>query len=227
MKKRLKINGLIIFLAFLFLVIFPSVFLRTGQGVMALAITQVCGVALIMLGQILRASARGYKSEHSKEGRSLIQGGPYIFTRNPMYLGILLIGMGFVLMLFKWWVAFIFLPVFILRYLFLVYEEEKKLSDLFGESYRDYCNRVPRLLPQVSLIMRKEMAQYLPLKPLWVRKETGSMAALLASALLFSGWAGVISGETKTYLRITPLISAVVIMFIFTVAHLIKKTKEL
>lgn len=225
MKKRLKINGIIIFLAFLFLVLFPAAFLRIGQTDISLLVTQACGITLIILGQLLRASARGYKSEHSQGGHFLIQGGPYIFTRNPMYLGILLIGMGIVSMLFKWWVALLFLPIFILRYVFLVYEEEKKLSALFGESYRDYQKRVPRLLPRVSLIMHKEMAEYLPLKPLWIKRELGSILAILMSALFFSGWADAMRAGPGMYLRILPLILGMVIIFIFTVAHIIKKTR--
>jgi hydrogenase maturation factor HypF (carbamoyltransferase family) len=73
---------------------------------------EIFGIALILLGQIFRVSGRGYKAEQSQQGQVLIEGGPYILVRNPMYLGILLIGLGIVLMLFNWWVICFFIIFF-------------------------------------------------------------------------------------------------------------------
>ena len=90
MKKRLKINGFIMFIAVLLILIFPAIFFRKPGSYLYDSIMEIIGIVLILLGQFLRVSARGYKSEHSNNSRSLIQGGPYALVRNPMYLGILL-----------------------------------------------------------------------------------------------------------------------------------------
>ena len=114
MKKRIKTNGMIIALAVLCLAAFPGVFIRRSPGGLWEGAAEILGVALILFGQLIRICARGYKSEHSRDGHTLLQSGPYAVVRNPMYLGILLIGLGVVLFLFKWWVACIFLFVFII-----------------------------------------------------------------------------------------------------------------
>ena len=93
MKRRLKFNGIIIFATLVLLIIFPKFFMRkAGVGTLD-GILVITGIALILLGQLFRLSARGYKAQHSREGQALIQGGPYSLVRNPMYLGILLIGL--------------------------------------------------------------------------------------------------------------------------------------
>ena len=75
---------------------------------------------------------------------SLVSSGPYRFTRNPMYLGFLIIlfgiaaGMGSL-------APFIVLPiffVFVQRH--FVFREEALMQEQFGTSYADYCSRVKR-----------------------------------------------------------------------------------
>ncbi|MFA4842964.1 MAG: methyltransferase, partial [Candidatus Omnitrophota bacterium] len=116
MKKRLKIDGIIIFCAFVVMMLFPSLFFRRDKITSLDQAAEMFGVALILLGQILRVSARGFKSENSLNGHSLIQGGPYSFVRNPMYLGIALIGLGVGLVLFNGVVLCIVLLVLLIRY---------------------------------------------------------------------------------------------------------------
>ncbi len=191
MKKRLKINGVIMFLAFLLVAIFPEIFLRRACGAMRLwdRFAGVLGVSSILLGQLFRLSARGFKAENSKNGNALIESGPYSLVRNPMYLGIFLIGSGVVLMLFEWWVLAVFIIIFIIRYIPLVYSEEKKLTALFPESYSAYCKKVPqRIWPSLWAMLKQEMSVYLPVKMAWVKKEIGSILAVLLSALLIKSW---------------------------------------
>lgn len=82
--------------------------------------------------------------------KALITSGPYRFSRNPLYLGLICIGLGSgllagsLLTILFTIVGFIFADYWI-RY------EEKHLEQIFGEEYRKYKNNVPRWLPTISL----------------------------------------------------------------------------
>ncbi|MCK9572163.1 MAG: isoprenylcysteine carboxylmethyltransferase family protein [Candidatus Omnitrophica bacterium] len=188
MKIRLKINGVIIISAFILVALFPRIFFRDDPAGLFTELTEVLGIALILIGQILRVSARGYKAENSQNSQALIQGGLYRITRNPMYLGILLIGLGVVLVLFNWWAITIFMLVFVTRYILLIFAEERKLRKIFSADYDDYCSRVPRLLPTLSSLVELDISAYLPIKLCWFRKEISSISPLLFLVLFIESW---------------------------------------
>ncbi len=74
----------------------------------------------------------------------LVTSGIYRFTRNPMYLGLLLLLAGWALYLANI-LAFLFLPAFIL-YMnrFQIKPEERALTNRFGRKYLEYASRVNR-----------------------------------------------------------------------------------
>jgi protein-S-isoprenylcysteine O-methyltransferase Ste14 len=188
MKRRLKINAVIMFCAFLAIVLFPVVFFRKFRLSRFEVFLQIAGVMLIFCGQCLRICARGYKAENSQSGHALIRTGPYALVRNPMYLGILLIGCGIVLVLFKWWVIAVFLSAFTFRYILLTLKEEKELAAIFPNEYPLYREQVSRLLPNLSLLVRGNLAEYLPFKSSWIKKEIGSVAAVLMLVAVLWFW---------------------------------------
>src|SRR6202050_5464992 len=59
------------------------------------------GSILIVPGLLIRALASG----HVRKNESLATSGPYAYTRNPLYLGSLLIGWGFAVAARSWWVG--------------------------------------------------------------------------------------------------------------------------
>ncbi|MFZ5801476.1 MAG: hypothetical protein ACOY3D_08935, partial [Candidatus Omnitrophota bacterium] len=86
MKRRLKIDGILsVFLTFT--LIFLGWFFYRSKPKLLDYFLDGLGMTLVVFGQLLRISARNFKKEFSREGRSLITGGPYALTRNPMYLG--------------------------------------------------------------------------------------------------------------------------------------------
>lgn len=200
MKKRLKINGIIIFCAVILIVSFPGFFIRSYTGGFWDEWVELLGFALIFLGQIIRVSARGYKAEHSGQSQELIQGGPYQIVRNPMYLGIFLIGLGVVLAIFKWWAVLIFILIFIIRYILLIYKEEKKLLMIFTDKYQAYCKKVPRIFPSLLSMVKLDMSQYLPIKLIWFKKEIGSILTLLLLTLLIESWEDIAKEGFRIYL---------------------------
>jgi len=191
MKKRIKTNGMIIALAVLSLAAFPDAFIRRSLGGLWEEAVEILGIVFILLGQIIRVSARGYKSERSRDGHTLLQGGPYAVVRNPMYLGILLIGLGVVFFLFKWWAACIFLFVFIIRYTPLTLKEENELLSAFPGTCQEYYKKVPRILPSPFMILKMNISEYLPLKLSWIKKEIGAIIAVLLAIAIIKSWENI------------------------------------
>ena len=227
MKKRLKINGIIILVVLVSIAILPSLFLRHKYQHSLDEFSELFGIAFILLGQIFRVSARGYKSEYSQNGTVLIKGGPYSLVRNPMYLGILLIGVGIILILFRWWVLGLFLLIFISRYLSLIFEEEKRLLIIFPEDYKDYFKKVTRLMPSIPMLLRNDIAEYLPLKLPWVKKEIGSMLGVLLPTLFLESWKDIYYEGIKFFLNELIFPVAVIILFIYLVIYLLKRAERL
>lgn len=226
MKKRLKVNGIIMVFAALGVACFPRFFFRSYSGGLREESLEILGFALILLGQIIRVSARGYKAENSQDSQALIQGGPYQVVRNPMYLGIFLIGLGVVLTVFKWWAVAIFIAVFIIRYILLIYKEEKKLRLMFPDTYPQYCRKVPRIFPSISSIIKLDIIEYLPIKIIWFKKEIGSILTLLLLVLLVESWEGIAREGFKVYLQQSIGLFVTIVLFIIFVISLSKRIKQ-
>ncbi|MCK9604283.1 MAG: isoprenylcysteine carboxylmethyltransferase family protein [Candidatus Omnitrophica bacterium] len=225
MKKRIKINGIIMFCAFLLVVFFPGIFFRKSQIGFSSAITGVFGIAFILLGQIFRVSARGYKSEQSDNGHSLVEGGPYTLVRNPMYLGIILISVGVILALFQWWVVCVFLLFFIVRYHKLILKEEGELLKIFPDDYAAYLKHVPRLMPSWKALFLRHIEDYLPLKPAWIKKEISSMLAVLLLVLALKLCMGIRYQGVAVYLQEVKYMLVVILLFLLMMVYLCKRTK--
>lgn len=217
MKKRLKINGIIMVCAGIGVIFFPNVFFRSYSAGFWEKVLGFIGFSLILLGQIIRVCARGYKAENSQDSQALIQGGPYQVVRNPMYLGIFLIGLGVVLAVFKWWAVVIFIVVFIIRYISLIYKEEQKLRSMFADSYPQYCLKVPRIFPALPSIIKLDIIEYLPIKINWFKKEIGSMLALLLLVLLVEAWRGISKVGFVAFLRQSVWLLMIFVLFIILV----------
>lgn len=102
-------------------------------------------LALVIPGVALRAYAAGYVQKN----RELTQTGPYAHTRNPLYLGSMLIAAGFVVALGSWLFALVVSAGFAIIYIPVIASEERYLRGAFAD-FDDYCRRVPRLLPRLT-----------------------------------------------------------------------------
>jgi protein-S-isoprenylcysteine O-methyltransferase Ste14 len=221
MKKRIKINGVVIIIGIAVIVFFHQQLIRHSPAFSDEAL-EVVGLSLILLGQLLRVSARGHKAGNSRGGNHLIQDGPYAMVRNPMYLGIILIGLGTVVFVLELWAAVLFGLLFMLRYWQLFKEEEKILSDAFGGKYLAYKNKVPRLVPSLSFISRKEIRSYLSLKPAWFKRELLSIALVLIICLGIEFSEELKVGSLIVFIdRMLPLLG-VLILYLMLVLYLVK-----
>ncbi|MFO7839543.1 MAG: isoprenylcysteine carboxylmethyltransferase family protein [Desulfosalsimonadaceae bacterium] len=85
-----------------------------------------------------------------KTQKKLTREGPYMFMRNPMYIGRFFLLFGMLMMTGNPWIP----GVFVLLYYFYmtnrVRREEEKLQQIFGADYDAYCQSVNRYLPTLS-----------------------------------------------------------------------------
>jgi protein-S-isoprenylcysteine O-methyltransferase Ste14 len=77
----------------------------------------------------------------------LVASGPFALVRNPLYVGNILLWVGFALAARLVWLAPAILVLLALEYHAIVRWEEALLESRLGEAYRDYAARVPRWLP--------------------------------------------------------------------------------
>lgn len=106
---------------------------------------------LVIAGLAIRAAASG----HIRKNRELTTTGPYAYTRNPLYLGSLLIAAGFVVAARNLWIALAALVMFLVIYVPVIRAEEKHLHKVFP-GYSDYAAHVPMLLPRVAAYRAKQ-----------------------------------------------------------------------
>lgn len=103
------------------------------------------GTLLIAPGLLIRALASG----HVRKNEALATSGPYAYTRNPLYLGSLLIGVGFAIAARSWWVGVALIVMLFAIYVPVIRDEETFLGQTFPE-FRDYARRVPRMFPRIT-----------------------------------------------------------------------------
>jgi len=92
---------------------------------------------------------RGYAAGYVKKNRELTMTGPYAHTRNPLYLGSMLIAAGFAVALLSWPVALVLAVGFAAIYVPVIASEERFLRAAFS-GFDAYCRRVPRLIPRLT-----------------------------------------------------------------------------
>ena len=106
-------------------------------------------MALGAIGVVAGLSIRALASGHVRKNEALATSGPYAYTRNPLYLGSLLMGVGFCVAARSWWVGVALVVMFVAIYLPVIRDEEEFLRGKFPE-FEEYARRVPRMLPRLA-----------------------------------------------------------------------------
>ena len=122
----------------------------------------ICSLPLVLLGEGIRVWALGYIGVYSRgertETKEFVSAGPYAYTRNPLYWGNFLTGLGLTIASVGNFSASIkviiittVIVVYLVTYVFLsVPHEERYLEKEFGEEYLRYKGEVPRWLWRLS-----------------------------------------------------------------------------
>jgi protein-S-isoprenylcysteine O-methyltransferase Ste14 len=112
----------------------------------------IAAALLILLGEAIRylgvAAAGAVTRRRSRNVQRLVTYGIFSWVRNPLYIGNLLIWMGFVVGSGLVWFLPIALVLFAVEYTLIVRYEEGVLESIFGEEYVAYKRRTPRWLPR-------------------------------------------------------------------------------
>src|SRR3954468_18484859 len=101
------------------------------------------GVFLAMLGRRVMERA-GTNVNPTLPSTALVATGPFLFSRNPLYVALTLIYIGLALLANALWVLVLIIPVAVLMHYGVVRREERYLDAKFGEAYRGYRSRVRR-----------------------------------------------------------------------------------
>jgi protein-S-isoprenylcysteine O-methyltransferase Ste14 len=102
------------------------------------------GALFVIAGIVVRALASG----HLKKNEQLATSGPYAYTRNPLYMGSLILALGFASAALSWWIAVGLAIIFAAIYLPVIQAEETFLRTRFPE-FAEYADKVPRIVPGV------------------------------------------------------------------------------
>jgi hypothetical protein len=84
-----------------------------------------------------------------KKNTELTKTGPYAYTRNPLYVGSIVIAAGFAVAAMSTWIVVILTLMFIFIYVPVIRSEEAFLRGAFTD-FDEYCQRVPRLIPRFT-----------------------------------------------------------------------------
>ena len=115
------------------------------------------GFILLLIGETIRiwavSHAGGATRTRNVGAPSLCSSGPYAHSRNPLYVGNMLMYIGIVLIagvpngFFMVMVTTVF---FLIQYTLIISLEEETLATLFGNEYMEYKKNVPPIIPRLS-----------------------------------------------------------------------------
>lgn len=144
----------------------------------------IVGAAIAALGLGIRAVASG----HVDKNEELAMTGPYAYVRNPLYLGSIVIALGFAAAARDAVIALVIVVMFVLIYVPTIRSEERYLGTRFA-AYADYARAVPRLIPRTLRFggMTLDFSRELYLKHREYNASFGA-AAMLAALVIKMLW---------------------------------------
>jgi protein-S-isoprenylcysteine O-methyltransferase Ste14 len=109
----------------------------------------LCGVGIAICGLLLR----GYAAGHLRKHKQLAVSGPYAFTRNPLYLGSVLLATGFSVASHSWKSSLLLAAYLAIFYPVVIRREQAELKTLYGAAFEEYASQVPAFWPRLSPAM--------------------------------------------------------------------------
>ena len=149
MKKLHKKNighliGHVIYIVLYGVLIVSAIFLYNSASLAKLLYAgwMVLALGIIFLVWSAKSRRRGYAENTC--GEVLVESGMYAFVRHPEFLGHILTILALVI-ISQHWISLIAGAILIVLLYLAMIEEEKRNMEKFGEMYRDYMKKVPRI----------------------------------------------------------------------------------
>ena len=177
------------------------------------------GLAVALCGVLVRllVASTYYVKRAGRDGSvhadTLYVGGPFALTRNPLYVGNVLIASGFLILLGNPVVIMSGVLITILAYQSIIATEERYLKTRFGEQYDNYQKIVPRWIPTLS---RWKIA-YLNIGFCWRRAlamEYSTAGAVVAGSIIMAIRLDITSG-----IQVPPVLWVLLAVTIATIAY--------
>ena len=167
--------------------------LRTGEAAPSVPLV-AAGVALTLAGELIRLWGVHHIGAISRTRSDrlgpLVDTGPFALVRNPLYVGNILVWVGFALSARLVWLAPLAAGLLGAEYHAIVRWEEQLLVSRLGAAYREYAARVPRWLPTFNRREHKE------------RRERDFSASSASSAVKSFSWGETLFSERGTFVAI-------------------------
>lgn len=112
----------------------------------------IAGAVVVTVGMLVRLWASGVVVKNE----ILATSGPYGFVRHPLYVGNVLIGVGFCLASGLWWSWLAFAGLFLYFYPHTIRYEDQKLHRLFGEPWARWSSKTRALWPRLTAYADEE-----------------------------------------------------------------------
>jgi protein-S-isoprenylcysteine O-methyltransferase Ste14 len=127
-----------------FLPLLPDAVLPTPERYWIGGLIAVAAVVILVVWPALQFKKSGQDPKPWTPTPEIVVAGPYRFTRNPMYLGMIIFCIGFAIILSDAWTLILTPLCGWLIYHLAIRHEETYLEKKFGESYRAYKQTVRR-----------------------------------------------------------------------------------
>lgn len=141
----------------------------------------ICGVGIAIVGLIIR----GYAAGHLRKHQQLATSGPYAYTRNPLYLGSVLLAVGFSVASHSWISASLLAAYLAIFYPVVIRREQTELQAHYGQAFVEYASQVPAFWPRLSPAMASTEKFSWPLY-LKNREYEASIGLAVAMAILLA-----------------------------------------
>ena len=119
------------------------------------------GIVLIVIGEIIRLRSVSFAGGETRTmnvgASSICKSGPYSIVRNPLYIGNVMIYVGFAFVagsVYVVTISLITLIYFLIQYSLIISLEEEALEQKFGDEYISYKRLVPSILPRINNTFR-------------------------------------------------------------------------
>ena len=119
------------------------------------------GIVLIVIGEMIRLRSVSFAGGETRTmnvgASSICKSGPYSIVRNPLYIGNVMIYVGFAFVagsVYVVTISLITLIYFLIQYSLIISLEEEALEEKFGDEYITYKKSVPSILPKINNTFR-------------------------------------------------------------------------